>query len=84
MSDDWRHQSACKGLDTSLFFVDDGLNQDTPKAICATCRVREDCLEFAMANHEKYGIWGGLSVKERQRLRRRRNRERLIAERGVA
>jgi WhiB family redox-sensing transcriptional regulator len=38
--------------------------------------VRDDCLEFALSNGEKFGIWGGLSERERRRIRRRRNIER--------
>ncbi|MEY3132868.1 MAG: hypothetical protein RLZ29_1205, partial [Actinomycetota bacterium] len=34
--------------------------------------VREQCLEYALANGEKFGIWGGLSERERRRLRRQR------------
>ncbi|MDQ3915075.1 MAG: WhiB family transcriptional regulator [Actinomycetota bacterium] len=46
------------------------------KAICRTCPVAEPCLEFAMETNQKYGIWGGLTDKERASLKRRRARAR--------
>ena len=42
------------------------------KEVCRGCVVREDCLEFAIANSEKFGIWGGMSERERRRVRRAR------------
>lgn len=39
--------------------------------MCATCEVREECLEYALANDERFGIWGGLSERERRKLKRR-------------
>jgi len=44
--------------------------------VCRGCVVREDCLEYALANGEKFGIWGGLSERERRRLRRQRAMQR--------
>lgn len=49
------------------------------KAVCAGCAVREQCLEFALTNGEKFGIWGGLSERERRRIRRERARDRGAA-----
>jgi len=40
--------------------------------VCKGCEVREQCLDYALANGEKFGIWGGLSERERRRLRRQR------------
>ena len=42
------------------------------KEVCRGCEVRHDCLEFALQNGEKFGIWGGLSERERRRIRRQR------------
>ena len=41
------------------------------KKICTGCEVKAECLEYALANDERFGIWGGLSERERRRLRRR-------------
>ncbi len=47
--------------------------------MCRGCVVREDCLEYALANGEKFGIWGGLSERERRRIRRMRTLQRRAA-----
>jgi len=70
--ENWRHLSACRDMDTSTFFpaTDDDAQQ--PKAVCAACPVREECLEYAIATRQDDGVWGGLDETERRRLRRRR------------
>jgi WhiB family redox-sensing transcriptional regulator len=50
---------ACKGEDTNLFFSDDFDDITAAKKICLSCDVREECLEYAIAAREQYGIWGG-------------------------
>jgi len=71
----WQAQAACAGVDPELFFPDRGMSTREAKAVCACCAVRGDCLEFAMTNHERFGIWGGLSERERRRIRRARRLE---------
>lgn len=68
----WRKDAACKGKDTNLWFPARGdyLTAREAKAICATCPVRQECLDDGL--REKVGIRGGLSEKERQRMRGRR------------
>ena len=56
----------------SLFFPERGASTREAKEVCRGCVVREDCLEFAIANSEKFGIWGGMSERERRRVRRAR------------
>lgn len=77
----WQEQGACRNMDTSLFFYED--NERGPdkeariasaKAICGTCTVRTECLEFALQIKEDYGIWGGYTPEERQSIRRKRQR----------
>lgn len=70
--DDWRQDAACRDLDTNLFFPATDEEAGRARAICATCPVREECLEFALATHQDDGVWGGLTETERRRLRRRR------------
>jgi WhiB family redox-sensing transcriptional regulator len=72
----WMSQAACDGVDASLFFPERGENNDNSgaKAVCRECPVREDCLEYALANGIRYGIWGGTSEGERKRIRRIRAR----------
>lgn len=68
----WQNQANCLGVDPDLFFPERGASTKEAKAVCHACVVREDCLEYALENSEKFGIWGGLSERERRRLRRAR------------
>ena len=54
------------------FFPERGASTREAKEVCRGCVVRGECLEYALANGEKFGIWGGLSERERRRLRRQR------------
>jgi WhiB family redox-sensing transcriptional regulator len=76
----WQRQANCMGVDPDLFFPERGASTREAKEVCRGCVVREDCLEYALANGEKFGIWGGLSERERRKIRRRRAMER----RGLA
>jgi WhiB family redox-sensing transcriptional regulator len=62
----WTEQAACRGLDPELFFPH-GASQEA-RRVCARCPVRVDCLDYAVAHRERYGIWGGRSERERRRL----------------
>ena len=75
----WWPRAACKGTDQSLFFADDSESIAAAKAVCARCPVREQCLDFALQGRH-YGIWGGLTDKERARLRRDQRRRRTVDE----
>ncbi|MFI5040931.1 MAG: WhiB family transcriptional regulator [Acidimicrobiales bacterium] len=68
----WRQQAACRGLDTEIFFPASDADADAAKDVCATCPVRDQCLEWALATRQEDGVWGGLTDNERRRLRRRR------------
>lgn len=71
----WRVRAACAGYPNTLFFPasenPDHEVLEKAKAICATCRVIEDCLEYALETNQRSGIWGGTSEKERKSLRRK-------------
>lgn len=69
---DWRLDAACRHLDTAIFFPETEEDVAVAKAICATCPVREACLEFALVTRQDDGVWGGLDETERRRVRRRR------------
>ena len=69
---DWKSRANCMGVDPDLFFPERGMSTREAKEVCRGCVVREDCLEYALANGEKFGIWGGLSARERRRIRRAR------------
>ncbi len=78
---DWKDSSNCLGVDPDLFFPERGASTREAKEVCRGCIVREDCLEYALANGEKFGIWGGMSERERRRIRRQRALERQAAAR---
>ena len=66
----WITRAACLGIDPDLFFPERGNSTREAKAVCAGCPVRLDCLVYALAWSEKFGIWGGHSERERRRIRR--------------
>lgn len=68
----WRDYANCLGMDTDLFFPGKGASTREAKEVCRGCIVREPCLEYALTNVEKFGIWGGMSESERRRIRRGR------------
>ncbi len=63
---------SCRGVDPEIFFPDRGESLAPAKAVCAECIVNDECLEFALANGERFGVWGGTSERERRRIRRAR------------
>lgn len=69
---DWKAQAACRDLDTSLFFPESEADSEEARAVCATCPVRQACLDFALLTRQHDGVWGGTTESERRRLRRRR------------
>lgn len=70
----WMDEGNCRGVDPDLFFPERGQPTTEPKAICQGCVVRDECLEHALVNGERWGIWGGKSERERRRIRRDRRR----------
>ena len=68
----WQQYANCLGVDPDLFFPERGASTREAKEVCRGCVVREDCLEYAITHSEKFGIWGGLSERERRRIRRER------------
>ena len=68
----WRLDALCAETDPEAFFPEKGGSTREAKRVCTGCDVRSECLEFALANDERFGIWGGLSERERRRLRLQR------------
>lgn len=74
--DNWRAHAACSNEDPELFFpIGTGapalLQTEEAKAVCGHCRVREDCLRWALETGQSVGVWGGTSETERRTLKRR-------------
>ena len=81
----WRGDAACGArwgeevvlgarsfvIDHDLFFPDDEAKAAAAKKVCRDCPVRRPCLDYAMNNNERHGIWGGLTRRERRLLRRK-------------
>lgn len=67
----WQDQALCAQTDPEAFFPEKGGSTREAKRVCASCDVRSDCLEYALANDERFGIWGGMSERERRRLKKR-------------
>jgi WhiB family transcriptional regulator, redox-sensing transcriptional regulator len=68
---DWQERALCAQTDPEAFFPEKGGSTREAKRICSGCEVRAECLEYALAHDERFGIWGGLSERERRRLKRR-------------
>jgi WhiB family redox-sensing transcriptional regulator len=85
----WRLRAACRDVDSAVFFSPDGergpkraAREARAKAICAGCPVIRQCATHAIWYGERYGVWGGLS--ERERLVFRLRPDRLLAALSVA
>ncbi|CCH86964.1 Transcription factor WhiB (fragment) [Modestobacter italicus] len=63
----WRDDALCVEIGPSAFFPDKGQSSRTAKRVCAACTVQRQCLEFALTHEERFGVWGGLSERERRR-----------------
>jgi WhiB family redox-sensing transcriptional regulator len=74
----WMREAACGGADPDLFFPADSRSlAREAKEVCAGCPVRPECLEYSLAAAEEFGVWGGLTEKERRNaLRAGRGRPR--------
>jgi WhiB family redox-sensing transcriptional regulator len=73
LSDDvevWMDRALCAETDPEAFFPEKGGSTREAKQVCRSCEVRAECLEYALANDERFGIWGGLSERERRRLKK--------------
>jgi WhiB family redox-sensing transcriptional regulator len=65
---DWQERALCAQTDPELWFPDKGGSTTPAKKICADCDVQAECLEFALDNAERYGIYGGKSERERRKM----------------
>lgn len=69
-SEDWRDLALCAQTDPDIFFPEKGGSTGPAKKICSCCEVRQECLEYGLETDQRFGIWGGLSERERRRLKR--------------
>ena len=68
---DWQERALCAQTDPEAFFPEKGGSTREAKRICLSCDVRSECLEYALQHDERFGIWGGLSERERRKLKKR-------------
>ncbi len=66
----WEDRALCAQTDPEAFFPEKGGSTREAKKVCRSCEVRAECLEYALEHDERFGIWGGLSERERRRLKR--------------
>lgn len=66
----WQAQALCSQTDPEAFFPEKGGSTREAKRVCTACQVRVECLEYALAQDERFGIWGGLSERERRRIKK--------------
>jgi WhiB family redox-sensing transcriptional regulator len=67
---DWRDRALCAEVDGEIFYPEKGGSTREAKKVCRSCEVQAECLEYALEHDERFGIWGGLSERERRRLKR--------------
>ena len=68
----WQHKALCSQTDPEAFFPEKGGSTRDAKRVCAQCEVREQCLDWAIEHDERFGIWGGMSERERRRYKKER------------
>lgn len=68
----WHEQALCRQVDQDLFFPEVGESNSAAKRVCRVCDVAAECLEYALANDIRHGIFGGLSGNQRRLLKRQR------------
>jgi WhiB family redox-sensing transcriptional regulator len=68
---EWQERALCAQTDPEAFFPEKGGSTREAKRICQGCEVRAECLEYALGHDERFGIWGGLSERERRKLKKR-------------
>ncbi|MFF0739891.1 WhiB family transcriptional regulator [Streptomyces sp. NPDC004111] len=69
----WQDGALCAETGPEFFFPEPGSSTREAKQLCGACDMKRTCLEYALAHDERFGVWGGLSEKERNELRRARH-----------
>lgn len=67
---DWQERALCARTDPEAFYPEKGGSSREAKRVCMSCEVRTECLDYALENDERWGIWGGLSERQRRRVKR--------------
>jgi WhiB family redox-sensing transcriptional regulator len=70
----WRQRAECRGVDPDIFYPASAEEAEEARSICSGCSVMKACLEWALSNRERDGVWGGATERERRRMIRQRRR----------
>jgi len=73
VGDDWRDHASCAGLPVKWWFPEQGASIREAVTVCNTCEVKTECLQYALDNGERFGIYGGTTARQRRQIRRRLN-----------
>jgi hypothetical protein len=65
MSAEWMESASCAGVDSAIFFVGEGRSVAPARSVCRGCSVRQECLDYALTNDIRYGVWAGLTERQR-------------------
>lgn len=66
----WQERALCAETDPEAFFPEKGGSTRMAVQVCMSCDVREDCLRAALARDERFGVWGGMTERQRRKLQR--------------
>jgi WhiB family redox-sensing transcriptional regulator len=72
INENWQNYALCSQADPDIFFPEKGGSLSEAKSICKQCKVRYECLNYALNNNINYGIWGGASERERRYIKKAR------------
>ena len=75
MDNSWMSEGNCNYHPPAVFFPSDGVGVEVAKKICATCPVKDACLEYALDQRVDHGVWGGASERQRRRILKNRRKE---------
>lgn len=69
-AEEWQDRALCKETDPESFFPDKGGTTREAKQTCMACEVKADCLQYALENDIRWGIWGGVAERDRRKLKK--------------
>jgi WhiB family redox-sensing transcriptional regulator len=68
VSEEWRDAALCQQADPEIFYPPTAEDAAAAKRVCRNCTVQQECAEFALTRDDRYGVWGGLTPRERRKL----------------
>lgn len=82
--EEWLEQAVCAQTDPEAFFPEKGGSTREAKSVCVTCPIVRECLQYALDHDERFGIWGGLSERERRKLKKTLTKEKKMNDLNTA